>query len=245
MKEKVLFMTACINPKGMSNTAVLNMELRKHQYLEAVYYYLKNTKYRILFVENSGVDISSFFLEEIKAGRMEILTFEGNDFDKNLGKGYGEGLIVKQALCQSKWMKDRNIIIIKVSGRHVVKNIKEIETVVSFGNVGKHFIACDINPKAKGANSDMFIATSDFFSIFEKYIGHINEKKGIWFEHVLYQAIIEYCKYSGKFIYLPMPLNQKGVSGSMGTVFKSPSSILVMKHLVKFIMYKLGLKRIC
>lgn len=245
MNDKILFMTACINPNGMSNTAIQNVELRKKQYLDAVKFYLQKTRFRILFVENSGYDISSSFRNEIRQGRMEVITYEGNCFDRSLGKGYGEGLIVRQALAQSKWMKSGNAVVIKVSGRHVVKNINTIERIVSLFCLHKHYVACDINTKTRGANSDMFIATSDFFSLFDNYIERVDEAKGIWFEHVLYQAIVEYCKSGGNFVYLPLPLNQIGMSGSMGTTFRSPNFVLKVSHLIKFFMYKIRLKQVC
>ena len=237
MKDKVLFMTACINPSGMPNTALQSVSLRKKQDMEAINYYLANTKYRILFVENSGVDISSYFLEEIKTGRMEFLTFEGNDFDKKLGKGYGEGLIVRYALQNSKLLHADSMVI-KVSGRHIVTNLSKIENLSNVFCGKNGYVVCDINPKTRGANSDLFISSVDFLWLFEKNIEMINEESHIWFEHVLYKTIVQYCNMNGKFIYLPLPLRQVGVSGSMGTSFKKPSLLLCIKHLIKFFFYE-------
>ena len=40
------------------------------------------------FVENTDYDISSYFTKEIGQGRLECLSFNGNDYDKSFGKGH-------------------------------------------------------------------------------------------------------------------------------------------------------------
>lgn len=243
MENKVLFMTACINPNGMSNTALQNVEERKRQYVHAINYYLNHTDLQILFVENSGCDISSLFESAIMQGRIEMLTYFGNHFDRSLGKGYGEGLIMRYALSHSKFLKDSNLVV-KVSGRHIVKNINQIVALTERLRNQREFVACDINTKTRGANSDMFIGSVDFYRFFDQYVEHINEAKEIWFEHALYSAIVGFCKGKRNFVYLPLPLNQEGISGSMGIKFKRPSFSLYMKHLLKALLYKVGIRRI-
>lgn len=160
--KTVILMTASINPNGMSNTAVQNIEIRKSQYVEAVSYYLSTTVFPIVFVENTGYDISCLFGKEIQAGRLEVIVYKGNDFDRNRGKGYGEGLIIRNAFEKSKLLCEK-CTVIKISGRHIVKNIKSIWRILNLWHIPNHFVACDINPKVKKANSDMFIASTDFF----------------------------------------------------------------------------------
>lgn len=90
----------------------------------------------------------------------------------------------------------------------------------------------------------MFIGTVDFCRLFDKYVEEINEKENIWFEHALYSAIVDYSGGKKNFIYLPLPLNQEGISGSMGIKFKQPACSLYMKHFIKALLYKLGIRRI-
>ena len=215
-----------------------NVSIRKSQYIEAISYYLNTTDFPILFVENSGCDLSDLFNKEIEIGRVEIITYNGNDFDRKRGKGYGEGLIIRNALSRSRIISE-GCTIFKISGRHIVKNINQIWRVASTFHLPKHFVVCDINPKVKKANSDMFIASADFFAFFNVNIESINEEQKKWFEHVLYDSIIDYCKHQGEFIYLPLPLNQVGVSGSTGAQFTKPSKRLYLKHIIKFVLYKM------
>ena len=78
----VLLLTACISPNGMCQTRLTDAEVRKQQYIEALQFYLKAVKYPIAFVENTGVDISGGFKSYIESGRLEVLTFRGNDYDR-------------------------------------------------------------------------------------------------------------------------------------------------------------------
>ena len=71
----ILLLTGCINPNGMSLTVLNNPKERQMQYEKAIQYYLLNTSYPIVFVENSGTNISSSFQDYIASGRIECLTF--------------------------------------------------------------------------------------------------------------------------------------------------------------------------
>ena len=83
--EYILLLTACINPDGMPFTCLADVGVRKKQYIEALNFYLKNTTRKIVFVENSGTDISSSFKDF--QHRIEFLCFDGNlCFDKRKGK---------------------------------------------------------------------------------------------------------------------------------------------------------------
>lgn len=234
--KPILFLTACINPKGMVNTAIQNVNIRRDQYYEALRFYIHNTDYRIVFVDNSGYDISVDFIKYISEGRLEVITINNNNFDNKLGKGYGEGLIIYYGIYNSKFI-NHNSIIIKVSGRHIVKNINQIYFLTHIAHNSKSFVCCDINNKSKSGISDCFIATYDFFILFtSKYISLINESKSVWFEHALYKAITEFC-LNNEFIFLPLPLNQKGYSGSTGNKFSSPPISRYLKHTIKYILY--------
>lgn len=87
-KSPVLLLTACINPNGMCKTVLTDTTQRLEQYLEAIRFYLKAIPNRVLFVENTDYDISSYFTKEIGQGRLECLSFNGNDYDKSFGKGH-------------------------------------------------------------------------------------------------------------------------------------------------------------
>ncbi|ULT28283.1 hypothetical protein KUH03_17840 [Sphingobacterium sp. E70] len=69
-----LLLTGCILPNGMVLTALQDAEMRKHQYIDAIRFYLRATDLPIVFAENSGTDISSAFDADEKK-RIEFITF--------------------------------------------------------------------------------------------------------------------------------------------------------------------------
>lgn len=236
MKTTIL-MTACINPCNMTNTAVKNVDIRKREYKEALQYYLRRTKFDIVFVENSGTDISSFFIQEIQQGRLEVVVFQGNDFPTYLGKGFGEGKILRYAFMHSKKLL-HNGKIYKVSGRHIVRNINAIETMSHFLALPKHFVLCDFNPKSHSAISDLFLATRDFYiDYFLPLVSEVDESQGIWFEHMLYKAL---CSYSKKELlcFLPCGISQKGQSGSTGLKLRNATAKGHVRNFIKAILYR-------
>ena len=93
-----ILMTACINPNGMAYTALQDAKEREMQYKNALYYYLEKTNVPIIFVENTSHDISTEYQRWIDNDRLEYLCFDGNNYNKELGKGYGEYLLLQYAL---------------------------------------------------------------------------------------------------------------------------------------------------
>ena len=161
----ILLLTGCINPNGMAFTALSNLEERKSQYINAIRYYLSNTNFQIVFCENSGTNISPLFQRGIDSGRMEYLTFNGNQ-DKERGKGYGECEIIEYALKQSKLISsshDRRIA--KITGRLIVRNITSI---IKWHQLlfPKRTVFCAINSDLSFPDSRFILAPTSFFQLF-------------------------------------------------------------------------------
>ena len=74
---QILFLTACVNPKGMAYTKLSNPEIRLQQYKDALDWYLENTSMKILLVENSGYDFSDCYQKQIREGRLEFICYDG------------------------------------------------------------------------------------------------------------------------------------------------------------------------
>ena len=110
----------------MSFTVLQDIDIRKNQYIDSIRFYLNSSDCPILFVENSGIYISSYFQNEISSKRLEILVFNGNDYDKTLGKGYGEMLIIQHAFEKSVFIKSANFIF-KITGRYKIINHSSFE----------------------------------------------------------------------------------------------------------------------
>lgn len=219
MKRTILLLTACVNPGEMKYTVLQDVEERKRQYKSAIDYYLEKTKYQMVFCDNSGADLTE--LKNPKyANRIEFLSFVGNNYDVNYGKGYGEYLIIQYAFAHSSFLQQASSVI-KITGRLIVEELCQTEKLNRqvFGCL-KSFVF--VSPSALDMeDSRCFIASKDFFSkCFLTASNTINDTKGYFFEHFLYDMVTHLPKsfIVSDFI---LPLQIKGVSGSTGRVYCS------------------------
>lgn len=219
----ILLLTGCINPSGMVYTSLNNPKEREIQYVNAIRYYLSNTHYPIVFTENSGTDISQLFTDSIKSGRMEFLTFNGNQ-NKERGKGYGECEILQYALEHSILINtDRNKRIAKITGRLIIRNIQSIirwHTLFT----SQHTTLCSFNSDLSFPDSRFIIASTVFYHTFLKKKDYINDSAGYYFEHALCDTI----KKEKNFAYSPFFIMPRieGISGSTGKEYtEQPTSI--------------------
>lgn len=237
MKEPVILLTACINPKGMSYTELVDVNERKRQYVRALFFYLETTKEKIVFVENTGYDISADFSSFIADDRLEVLTFQGNDYDRSLGKGYGEALILKHAIENSKFVGECSRIV-KITGRHLCLNINKVisrcqanDTVYAMLESDSAGMECD---------SRIFISPIKFLNnYFLPRAGELNDSKHYYFEHLLYDASREWRKDGGKLKDIWFPIEIQGQSGSTGEVYV-PNIKRKITFFIHYFCHKLG-----
>lgn len=214
--RQIIFLTGCIDPKGMSYTALNNPNVRRRQYVEAITWYLQSTDFPILFVENSGTDISTEFTPYIENGRLEVITYDGNNYDRSLGKGYGEAQIMKYGFGHSRFLQQDDTLVIKITGRFICKNINEIVRKYH----SKNTVYANISKDDWGGN----IASSGFviapYRFWNEYFlprrEELNDSKRFHFEHLLYESVCK-CTKDGmrhrEFWKIPQ---MEGVSGTSG-----------------------------
>ncbi|TCD03309.1 hypothetical protein [Pedobacter psychroterrae] len=237
IRKPVILLTGCINPKGMTFTALQNPDFRRAQYIDAINFYLKVTDNVIIFVENSGVDISAEF--EGHKDRLEVLTFLGNDYPKELGKGYGEMLIIEYAFEHSS-LVNLSSSVCKITGRYKILNINSILRSYSGHRCD---VMVDLTHKMTYADSRIFLAEKSFFNDYLfKRAGLINDTSGVHFEHILnrsvFQAIVD------NYAYLPLKYRPRimGQSGTDKVIYDHSFFPWFRKNLRKMIRFKLFLK---
>lgn len=194
-----LFLTASIDPKGCWYLKRSDPKVRERDYIDSLKKWLRKTDYPIVFCENSNYDLSKIIkITElfVKSGRkIEFIQFSGNDYLRSLGKGYGEGLVIKYAIEHSKLLSQYDYII-KVTGRTFVDNIKssirflELNPDIAVMHdrkviwEGKHQIA-----------SRIFIAKLKFIRDYLlKYLGTVNDEANFYLEHALYNSVTDAVK---------------------------------------------------
>lgn len=238
----VILLTGCVNPNGMIFTELSDVNVRLKQYLQAINFYLLHTSCPIVFVENSNFEISPYLPKDCDKNRLEILTFDGNDYDKTIGKGYGEALIIEYALNNSRFLSNPHQII-KITGRIIIDDIKEIiaEIIKAPNNV----VFADINWHRNYRDKLLSVVVSAPSSFWSRFIikkVYINDNKGVVFENVLKNTADEWVRSGGRFSLFHTPLLYEGVSGSTGLSYTKSHPYL--KYYFKLLFYNMYLKNI-
>ena len=228
MSKLCLLLTACVNPDGMIFTELQNPEIRKRQYIKALQFYLKETDFPIVFVENSGTDFSLLFKNYIDSGRLEFLCFNGNNYDRSRGKGYGEANIIEYALQNSSIIAECNYVA-KITGRLIIHNIQDLIPV--FFIPCKRLLFCDLS-----RGNEPFIRSMIFCA--DKAVLHdlciavkfsVNDSKGIYFEHILYKIFVT--KNVKSFPFAKIPIIE-GDSASRGYRYKDLYEDILFKDIL-------------
>ncbi len=169
----ILLLTACVNPGGMAYTTLQDPVVRMDQYVTALRFYIANTNMKIVVCENTSTDLSYLFAKEILDGRLEYLTFDGNNYDNSLGKGYGEALIIRHALVNSQLINGSKGYVIKVTGRIIVENINDLINYVY--SRGKNRFCCNITETFFFQSVVMAFHPSYFKGIMDAALSMIND----------------------------------------------------------------------
>lgn len=158
-----IILTCTVNPIQMPNLVRSNPEIRFQDYKKSFNFWVNNAFVnKIILLENSNFDLSYFneVAENIKNKEIEIISSNSNnEYDKSLGKGYGQYLCLKEIFEQSQIAKTTKYFI-DVTGRHCVKNFKAIiEDIIK----SESDIYVNITDNLKFADANIYGGTKKFF----------------------------------------------------------------------------------
>ena len=158
-----IILTCTVNPIQMPNLVRSNPEIRFQDYKKSFNFWVNNAFVnKIILLENSNFDLSYFneVAEDIKNKEIEIISSNSNnEYDKSLGKGYGQYLCLKEIFDQSQIAKTTKYFI-DVTGRHCVKNFKAIiEDIIK----NESDIYVNITDNLKFADANIYGGTKKFF----------------------------------------------------------------------------------
>ena len=219
--KHIILLTSCVNPNGMPFTALSDINVRKQQYLDALRFYVNNTPLPIVYVDNSNVDIKEYnVISNIVDDRLEILSFDGNH-DKEHGKGYGELEIIDYAIKHSNIINsNKNVSIIKITGRLVIVNIMTILNQLKYNILpSSNSVICSMNSDFSMADSRLLIAPLNFYKRLIENRMAINDSEGVYLEHVLCSLIKKQNLYAFH-TFFSEPQYQ-GVSGSTNNTYEA------------------------
>ncbi|MBP1617630.1 MAG: hypothetical protein H6Q14_1457 [Bacteroidetes bacterium] len=234
--EIVFLLTACVNPQRITQLVVADETERLNQYLDALRFYLEKTIYRIVFVDNSNFDLSTFFLDHVAKNRIEFLRFDGNTYNVTLGKGYGEALILEYAFLNSTFLKEADFVV-KITGRLKIMNVSAL---IDKSVKDKHTVSVDVDLKLHYAQSQFFVIPLDFYyTCFRIKMFAINDTEGVHFEHILAQSIKEWIYNRNRLYIFSNAVCISGVSGSTGVVYSKPSIKIKVAKYIKSMLWHL------
>lgn len=213
MKKVVLFLSSTVFPRNIKCSGTSTV--RKVEYLNAIQFYLSNTNFDLLIVDNSGYDYSRDFNDN----RFESLSYIGNSSDEAKGKGYCESVILQYGFSHSKLLLNADLIV-KITGRLIIKNINVL--MKSCRNTNAVYADTDVN--FSYAHTYFFVAPHMFFfNYLFPHTHEMNDSKGIHFEHVLGRCIKLMITHGSSFHQFIVPIYLIGHPGGSSRPYKKPS----------------------
>lgn len=195
-----LVMTAAVDPRGMTGLSVNAVDERAAQYLEVLRYYLnKGVADRIVFVENSGYDLTAFrkVAVEHPAVPVEFISCQFNDYPRHLGKSYGEMQILDYVVDHSDFVREAGEFI-KVTGRFPILNIDKLLSEADRRRPWALFCDCKDHPvydwlrlgwNGHAADTRFFIVNTDFYrqNFYGRYV-ELDDSAGKLIESLFFQV---------------------------------------------------------
>lgn len=192
--KKAILLPSTINTNGCWWLKRSNEKDREQDHFDSVKKWLELTDFDLVFCENSGADLS--FLQPLLdkyPGRVELISYNDNNYDRSFGKGHGELKTIAYAIEKSEKLKEQNIIH-KVSGRYYLSNIQSVIKHLENKKIDESF---DLILYYHPPMFETCIIPSVYFGVskkmFEKHFKNaiVNDAAGIYLEHALFNVFAQ------------------------------------------------------
>lgn len=218
--EVCIVLTCTIDIRGVAFTERSDTDIRLADYQIALRQWLKNGYVRrIILVENSGYNLDTLkkiVAEDNVDKQVEFLSFDGQNFPRHLGKGYGESQALAYLADNSVLLGEANRFV-KVNGRYYVPNInKYIEKMKSDVEV-----MTDLSGFLSFSDSRVFGGSAKFIKSYLCPEGDkVNDSHGFFLEHALARATLRAIADGMKWAPMPCTPVIDGISGTKNISFK-------------------------
>ena len=198
--DLTLVLTASVDPKGMPSAAIAEPLRREVEYIDCLKYILSNHPRvrRIVFIENSGWPLDR--LRQTAENNplrkeVEFISVSLNDYPRQLGKSYGELLLLDHGLAQSQLVK-RGRYFAKMTGRNRLLNMTRLLERLA----APFDFACDLRDHSiyewlglpwtgRKGESRFFVMTLAFYDqFFRGRYNEMNEHAGRFIEDLIYRV---------------------------------------------------------
>lgn len=174
----------------------------------------------IILVENSGYPLDTLVKQvqqHPSSKNVEFLSFDGQDFPRHLGKGYGETLAMQYVALQSQQLPSTGRFL-KVNGRYYVSNIVE---VLSCMNADTE-VFCNLNKSMTFSDSRVFGGDLEFLGYVCRQGLQVDDSRGNWLEHALSKAVLHAIADGKTWRFICRLPVIEGVSGTMNGSYVEP-----------------------
>lgn len=235
-RDPVLLLTATVDVRGVAFMARTDPTLRLEDYKQALKLWLSNPHTPpIVFCENSGYDLAELVriceAHNPHGKPVEFISFDDNDYERTLGKGYGELRTITHALGHAETIGPQARLI-KITGRLYVSNIRTL--VEGICNRPEVEVFCDFRCNLTWADSRVFCASRRFFEQFMiPKQEELNDTAGVTYEHVLGRSA-HHCMMEGlQWSLMPCTPNLLGMSGTDDKPYSSSMFSLAKRELFR------------
>ena len=228
----LLVMTATIIPAANAGVRRADPKLRLEDYKQALRYWLRYDHLaaaRILFLENSGADLSELkaiaTAENPLAKPVEILSVPGNEIPEGTNYGYTEMLLLDEGLLRSE-LRRQTTHMVKVTGRLTFSTIgkaidlarKPFELMLDCRKLG-------FPRRGYDANTQIFVCSHDFYDrVLRDSRKEMNSTDIRLLEHLIFRKVIPFRGQPDVYLRFPCNVDPEGYSGFKSKPYKSSGS---------------------
>ena len=183
-------LTGTIDPKKTPFVQRNDPKLREQDYLKALRVLLQAVKEPVVFCENSGSNLSRIqaLLARKSKAEYDIVRSETSEAVQNRGKGYGEFLLLEQALKESALLGQVDYVV-KITGRYRIRNLAALLAPLEAGN--DVFAMCAMHWERSWADSGFVVfRPAFFFDYWCRCKEKIDDIAGYYMEHALHDALL-------------------------------------------------------
>jgi len=227
----LLVMTATIVPAAGAGVKRADPEVRLEDYKEALLFWLKYEHPcadRILFLENSGADLTALRIiadrENPRGKLVEFLSVPGNQIPAGSNYGYTEMQMLDEGLAQSE-LRKQTTHMIKVTGRLVFPTLgraldrtpKPFELLVDCRKLG-------FPRRGFDASVQVFACSHAFYDrVLRDSKREMNSTDVRLLEHLIYRKVAPFEGQPGIYLRFPCNVEPVGYSGFKAKIYNTMS----------------------
>lgn len=231
-EEISLVLTCTIDVREISHMQRSDTAIRLLDYQQALEKWMNNPWVKnIILVENSGYPLDSLIKIARKNPRnkkVEFLSFDGQDFPRHLGKGYGEILALQYVQKNSQQLQITKRFL-KINGRYYVPNIVSVLSCMN----RETGVLCNLNRSMTFSDSRVFGGDLDFLKRVCHQGSNINDSLGNWFEHELSRAALHAIADGKNWRFITRLPIIEGLSGSLNAPYSEPAYMRYLKNILQ------------